>query len=55
MIVKEAKEIVIKHIMLLIMVGGKVYYAATETRSTMKYYICSTTSKQFSVLSWDEY
>ena len=41
---------VIKHTMLFTMMNCKVYNAATDILTTMRYYICGRTSKDFNNL-----
>ncbi|CAH1989392.1 unnamed protein product [Acanthoscelides obtectus] len=45
------KSFVVKHVMMLTMIDAKVCNAATNTKSTMKCYICGATSKDFNDLS----
>ncbi|KAK4876059.1 hypothetical protein RN001_012481 [Aquatica leii] len=45
------KKFLVKHVMMFTMVDAKVCNAATDTKSTMKCYICGATSKDFNNLS----
>lgn len=45
------KTFLVKHVMMFTMVDAKVCNAATDTKSTMKCYICGATSKDFNNLS----
>ncbi|CAH2107387.1 unnamed protein product [Euphydryas editha] len=49
-VLRATGEISIKHTMLFTMVDGKVCNAATQTKSTMRCYICKATSKDFNNL-----
>lgn len=46
-----SKTFTVKHVMMFTMVDAKVCNAATNTKSTMKCYICGATSKDFNNLS----
>lgn len=48
---EQNREIIVKHTMAFTMVDGKVCNAATNTKSTIKCYICGATSKNFNNLS----
>lgn len=56
-LLKETKQILsdkhfsVKHTMMLTMIDGKVCNAATQTASTMRCYICGSTSKDFNNLT----
>lgn len=47
----EFQDTKIGNTMLFTMVGGKICNAATDTKSTMRCYICGATSKEFYDLS----